>query len=78
LSKKEGNFYKKTFMQGWNIHIFRKITIREVGVFKTGMFAIGLLVATLFPELLTADIARYIGVFAFGLGYFISTFLHKN
>jgi len=57
MIKQQGNFYKTAFTKWFWVHIFEKMWIVDIGIFKLSMVSIGLLLAKLFPVLLTVHIA---------------------
>lgn len=74
MFKKEGNFYAKIFKKGNSFCIFKKMTMFDVSAFKLAVFSSALLVAKLFPVVLTAHLGWYIWVVAFTLWYMSNMF----
>lgn len=70
--KKEGNYIKKLLKGDWSMKLFKKYSMMDMAAFKLTMVLAGLLIIKLFPVVLTINIAWFIGVFAFGLGYFVA------
>ena len=70
MIKQQGNFYKTIFTKWFWVHIFEKMWIFDIGIFKLTIVSAGLLLAKLFPVLLTADIARYIAIACLFIWYY--------
>lgn len=78
IMSKEWNFYKKVFTKWFNIKIFKKLNLCEFTVFKISMASISLLIAKLFPVLLTAHVGWYIWITAIWAWYFSNMFFYKK
>jgi hypothetical protein len=75
--KKEGNYFKKFFKKWFKYSMFRKLNMFDLSLFKLTLFFAWLLIAKLFPIVLTAHIWRYIWIAALGAWYF-SNMLKAN
>jgi len=78
MFKKQGNFYKTIFTEGLKARIFSNTTMLDISIFKTAVFVTGLLLAKLFPVLLTAHIGWYIWIAGLFIGYYIHWLSHLN
>lgn len=76
--KKEGNYMKKLLQWDWSMKLFKKYNTMDMGAFKATMVLAGLLIFKLFPVILTINVAWFVGVFAFGLGYFVGKISMKQ
>lgn len=72
-----GNFIATIFSGKWNVKLFKHRSLMQVSMFKMGILVIGLLIAVLFPVVLTAPIWAYLLVAGFGAGYFVCKILCK-
>ena len=72
LIKQQGNFYKTIFSEWFWIKIFKKASIYNIGIFKLTMMSFALLMAKLFPVLLTAHIAWYIAIACVFIWYYFN------
>lgn len=77
LVQQKGNYIAKIFSRKKDLHLLDKRTLGDITLFKLGMLMIGLLIAKLFPLLLTIHIAIYIGIACFGAGYFMAKLFMK-
>lgn len=77
LYQQHGNYIATIFSGGWNIKLFKHRSLMQITMFKMGMLAVGLLIASLFPVVLTAPIRFYFLVAGFGAGYFVSKIVSK-
>lgn len=75
---KQWNFYKKIFTKWFWIHIFDKMWMFDIAVFKITMVIAWLLLAKLFPILLTAHIAWYIAIACLFIGYYMHWIAHTK
>jgi hypothetical protein len=66
----QGNFYKKMFALWFWVHLFKKMDMVDMSIFKLTMVSIGFLIAKLFPVLLSAHIAWYIAVACLFIWYY--------
>lgn len=76
--KKEGNYIKKLMKGDWSMKLFKKYSMMDFAAFKMTMVLAGLLIIKLFPVILTINVAWFVGVFTFGLGYFMATLCIKK
>ena len=76
MFKKQGNFYKTIFKEGIGARVFSNVTMLDISIFKTAVFVTWLLLAKLFPVLLTAHIGWYIGIAGLFIGYYLHWLSH--
>lgn len=78
LIQQQGNFYKTMFTQWFWVHIFEKSSILDISIFKLTMVSVALLVAKLFPILLTAHIAWYIAIACLFIWYYFNSLFYTK
>jgi ABC-type microcin C transport system permease subunit YejB len=78
LIKKEWNFLKKIFSWKKWYKIFQKFWVVDFGFFKLTLASFWLLIAKIFPVLLTLHLWYYIVIFGFGAWYFASILVKGN
>ncbi len=71
LRKEHWNYISK-ILSDQKIQLFNNWTMLDFSLFKTGMLASWLILAILFPGLLTGNIGLYLAVAWFGAWYFVS------
>ena len=76
--QKEGNYIKKLLKGDWSMKLFKKYSMMDFAAFKMTVVLAGLLIIKLFPVILTINLAWFVGVFAFGLGYFMAKLCMKQ
>ncbi len=78
MIKQQGNFYKTIFTKWFWVHIFEKMGIFDIGIFKLTMVSFALLLAKLFPVLLTAHIAWYIAIACLFIWYYFHSIFYSK
>ncbi len=78
MIKQQGNFYKTAFTKWFWVHIFKKMWMFDISIFKLTMVSFGFLLAKLFPVLLTAHIAWYIAVACTFIWYYFHWVFHTK
>lgn len=76
LVKKEWNYVKKVFTEKW-YKAMKKFSMFDFALFKITLVSFTLLIAKVFPELLSVNIWIYLVIFWFGAWYFTSKICKK-
>ena len=69
--------FKKTNKKGWMMRNFTGMNMWQVGIYKVLVIAAAFLALKLIPVILLLDIAWYVGVACFGLGYLMAVMFRK-
>lgn len=78
MIQQQGNFYKKIFKKWFWCHIFKKMSMFDISIFKLTMVSFWLLLAKLFPIVLTVHIARYIIIAGLFIWYYFYPIFHTK